>query len=237
MTPTKIFPVSRKRDLYERLRRASALKKFPVTESFLRQDLVIKNNQTTYAFDFHQNNRAAERPQVLLSDKDVFVVSAMALCLAKVNPAKPQTAILHSYPNKQHFTVGSTVAADLEAFYNAELSAQIDSTVVFDPLSTLRFRHVPGNIELPIEAGGAQAVPVSSYAGVPGLQDIEPGLVMNGQRSQKFTLELQRFETGTPAWESGDADNVIKAVLYLDGYKITSAAESHYQDVLNVLMQ
>jgi len=225
------------RDRYKRLRNAKSLKKFPVTESYLRQDVVIKNNQTTYTFDFNQTNRSGERPEVRLSDKDVFVVNSMALCLAKVNPAKPQTAVLHAYPNAQHFGIGTTTPADLEAFYNAELTAQVDSTVIFDPISTLRFRHVPELIQLPAIADEDPAIPVSAYQGVPGLVEVEPGMVLNGQRSQKFTLEMQRFESGTPAWESGDANNVIKAVLYLDGYKITSAAEAHYQDILNILLQ
>lgn len=224
----QIYPISRERAILEKIRRSASLRGFVVSPGHLREDVKIDNNKTNYAFNLVSSNRNTERPERKLNDKNVFVATKMGLLLAQKVVAKPGTEILQSYPNPQVFGGTAQTAAELESFYSGELEARIDNTIVYDGLPTSLFRYVPETIK-------SASITHSNYAGVPGLIDLEPMLVLNGQREMKFSVEVPGFTTGTPAWQTTDAGVEATLVLYLTGFLINSAAEGHYEHVVNAL--
>src|SRR5689334_17283453 len=129
----------------ELLQRAN--EKFPggsATLSFLRQQVELKNNQTTLLFDF-DGNQPGVSTERKLSSKDGFFAHSLGLYLLIEDSAKPGSGVLQSYPNYQTIIRKAGIlvanASDLEALYNGQMKAQIDQTVVFDGLDTRRFRH------------------------------------------------------------------------------------------------
>lgn len=230
----KNYPISQNRALLEQLRESKSLSGLNITPGYLLDYKQISNSEYSYDMNFSSSNPLQERPRVLLSPKDVFVVTHLRVELFRAATAKPGAFIPQTYPNAVEF--GANAAADLAAFYNADLIVRIGDNVIFDPIPTRQFLHVPELVELPVETGGQPAIPVTAYQDSFGLALMEPGLVLNGLRENAFTVKIRPFATGTtPAWAGPGSGTEHYVAIYAKGFKVSDAARSHYELVVEAL--
>ncbi len=192
-----------------------------VQASFLRQELPLRNNQSTYAFDFQPKN-GSKPTERLLQRTDNFHMLGLGLLLAVENKNKPGSAPLLAYP--QLFEVQKLIASgtaiggiadpdvrDLNAIYNGILAIKQVSTEVVSDVDTRRFYVVPSTQE-----NGINDRSEANYAD--GIISIEPQPILVGKDSNALTVTI-------PTWpgialQSNRADWEINLVAYAVGYRI-----------------
>lgn len=210
------------------LKEEAAFKNMVITPSSLIQGVALANSADSYEFDFVASNRNSEFPDRKLIDKDVFVATKWALCLAVVNTTKKGAEVLRAYANKEELAALADITngADLEALYRGILRCQIDQTEHITDYFTGNFKHVPETYR---EVANLNLTE-DSYQGVPGLHQMPIGLVLNGLRENRFTLKLPKFSSA-PEWQTSAANTEVTAFLYLGGFLIKSGAQANYNKV------
>lgn len=217
-----ISGVSRDRALYEKAQKMTPAGTTP-TMGYLRQEVVLQNNQTNYRFDFNPQTsqpRPTERP---LSIKDAFIANQMRLGILVERKTKPGSGVVYPFPNAQQIekavaaaAIGGTVE-DLECVFNAALKVQFDQEVLVDAMNTNRFRAVPTTAA----AAGSSTMNEAHWRN--GLVDVEPNFIISGTRRNEFTLTLPAFQV-TPSIAATDAAFDVRVVLELYGFHIPGGA-------------
>lgn len=229
----KLYEFSKERWVLEALR--SKLPGFVISQSFLREEIALVNNKTQYQFSLQAGNTTS-LPEVLLRREDVFVTTRWGLFLINSQDLKPGAAVLQTYPNPIEFA-GVTNPSDLLSFFNGTIKAQIDETIVLDPAPTSQFLRIPETQKTDIAA--ATVAPLNAYTQFSGPEsciNMEPGLILNGYRKNNITVEVANYAAGTtPTWATATANETVKMVLMFSGYKIASAAEKNYDQVVDAL--
>lgn len=206
---------SRDRALYE-----TAKAKFPgatPTLSFLREEVVLTNNNGTYNFTFNEQYGIPKPTERKLSIKDAFISNVAWLFLLVEHKDKPGSGVLMTYPNPVDLARGGTNSAeDTEALYNGNLKIQIDQSVIYDAIDTRRFRRV-GNTQL--NAINDKDEQEYQHGGLM----LEPNIILVGSRKNQVTLNLPRFNSAMNIAATA-ANMEVKAVLVLGGYYIPGGA-------------
>lgn len=173
----------RDRQLFELL-----VKMFPgITPqpSYLRQDIKLENNKTTYLFEFDgENNAQAKLPQKGLKKQDIFVSNVWGLFLLREADIAVGTGVLQTYVNTTYFPVVAGFTPEhLNLIYAGNIEAVVNDTTVFNALQSEAFQSIP---EL-LQSGSAirsKRMPIDGY------QAIEPNFKLNGELTRKITLEI-----------------------------------------------
>ncbi len=217
MTPD-ISP--RYRDAFLELRR-----EYPgavVSPSFLRQDLELDNNKSTYKFNLLSEQAQPALPQRFLSRSDVFVALMFGLFIFPEDDDQKGREKLYTYPNPVAFSGGTP--ADLEVIYNGAMAVVVDNVTVTSNFWTRKFRQVPETQERATytlqEAGanvaGAPAVANDQQNPFDGLIEMPGRYKLFGRKKNEFRLEI-------PTYTGIDLDNATsgttnKVALILDGF-------------------
>lgn len=225
--------ISFKNYLYRKLMASDFAENRTIGWAALYENQVIENGVPEYEFTFRSTSPVKERKEghALLSDTDVFIATGMALHILKEDPDKVGAAVRHSYPNRDEFQVGTTVASDLNAFYNGNLRIMTGQYEVVPQMSTLHFRSVPETLK---EAANL-FTHNSSFDGVPGLRELDFATILNGKEENKFYWRTG--EMVTKNYESGSGSAVIKNSIFLDGLIVKGAAHKHYEQLLEILSE
>jgi hypothetical protein len=180
-----------------------------VIASFLRQEVVLKNQQNGYRFDFNDDNKgkATERR---LAKQDLFVANSLGLFLLKEIAGKEGLGLLQTHPAPAVFVEATGVAftrAHLEAVYNGSLAVRQDNNVIVDKFPTAKFRK-------------RNSQETESHI-TDGMSEIEPNLVFIGDRKKEVSVEIPTV-SGIQI-ESGVAGEEHKLVLVAFGFLISNA--------------
>lgn len=185
------------------------------TKSFLKQEVVLRNQQNTYTVDFNDDNtqKLTERR---LNRQDFFCASEFGIFLLREPANQLGTGVLQTFPNLTNFpAVAGFTPAHLELIYNAIMRVQIQNNVVYSALDTLRFRQVPQTFQSAVNSN-------SQFEYEYPFMELEPMLRLSGARKNTFTLEIPLI-TGVQI-ESVTAGTDNKLVFYAGGYLIEGGA-------------
>jgi hypothetical protein len=196
----------------------------------LRQELVLKNNQSTYTFDFKTKDPSGtSTTEQLLAVTDSFGANTLMFGIVARNKNRPSANVLLSYPNleviAQAFNGSSadvpTAPAkqsvnDLEAIYNGIASLQIGTNSIFDGLDMRRFRHVPAT-QQGVFASKAQA----DY--LDGAVAIEPQLFLDGTQANRLSVTVPTFNG--MAIEPDNADFQLVLVVVASGFRVQGGSD------------
>ena len=195
-----------------------------IQPSYLRQEVVLKNNQSNYEFNFAELVAAAlNATERRLRRTDAFKVLGMSLQLLIEETLKPGKGVLITYPNP--FQVNQVTSApsasipgvavvspkDLNAVYNGTISASVNNDTQFEYIETRQFLTVPSTQENSINDYTETDIAA-------GMISLEPHLLLNGKNTNKFVLTIPTWNA--IAIQSHKPDWDIKAVLLLDGFHI-----------------
>lgn len=211
---------TRNRDFYETVK--GKYPQLQPTLSYLRQEQTLKNNASSYAFDFKTAN-AKSVTERLISITDAFGVNQIQIGLILREIARPSNGVVLTFPSLDEVTPGFTTAAaalratrDLEAIYNGSVTLSVDNNTIFDALDARRFR------EVPVSQQGAFAGRNSARYDQ-GQVAIEPQLFLDGARSNKLIVNVPTFngmaiEPDNPAFE-------LVLVALASGFRVQGGAE------------
>lgn len=208
-------------------------RKFPNSQpslGSLRQERVLKNNQSTYVFDFKTPDPTGHSTtEMLLAVTDSFGANTLMLGLVVRNRNKPSANVLLSYPNLEVIapafnnstadtpsTPAKTAGTDIETLYNGSLILQIGSGTIFDGLDTRRFRHVPAT-QQGVFASKAQ----SDY--LDGAVAIEPQIFLVGTEANKLTVTIPTFNS--MSIEPDNADYELVLCVVASGFRVQGGSD------------
>lgn len=189
-----------------------------ISPSYLRAEVALSNNKSTYAFDLKKTGNEVAT-EVKLDRNDLFVVTNIGLFMSLQFGASVGKEVLQSYPNIQVFPAAATglVAADLEAVYNGSTSLKIASRVNIENLSNLEFRYVPSSQQAAATTKSENNLLDSTY---------EPATII----SLHGTMDI-KVETTFPSYAgigltpTSAADGVTKLVLMPFGFLVKGGAQ------------
>jgi hypothetical protein len=184
--------------------------------SYLRLEKAITNSSSELSFDVKKigNEAVTERK---LDRNDKFIMTALALFIAKREIAKPGKTVLQSYPNATHFgaNAGFTVG-DLEVIYNGEFEYKVGSTTNIEALPTSQFRVVP-------ETQQSAAGNFSKSDGMMGVIDFPAQYTIHGNKSNELGLKMRYFAGIQVAATEAGFENVV--VLMPLGFLVKNASQ------------
>lgn len=217
---------TRNRGFYETVKGKYAPELQP-TLSYLRQEQTLKNNQSSYAFDFKTAN-AKSTTERLISITDAVGVNQLQIGLMLREIARPSNGVILTFPSLDEVAPGfnaSTVAApsaaakaavrDLEAIYNGSVTLSVDNNTIFDALDTRRFREVPAT-----QQGAFAGRNSARYE--QGQVAIEPQLFLDGARSNKLIVNVPTFNG--MAIEPDNAAFELVLVALASGFRVQGGA-------------
>lgn len=219
---------SRNRAWYETVK--AKYPNFQPSLGSLRQERVIKNNQSSYVFDFKTADPTGRSvTERLLAVTDSFGANTLMLGLTVRQKSRPSANKLLTYPavesvaiafnnstSDQPSTAAKLAASDLETVYNGNLSLQIATNSIFDGLDTRRFRYVPAT-----QQGVFASQNQSEYLN--GAVAIEPQIFLDGTQANKLQVEIPTF--AGMAIEPDNADYELVLVLVASGFRVQGGSD------------
>lgn len=230
MDPYEIagFKGSRNRAWYETVK--AKYPGFQPSLGCLRQERVLKNNQSSYVFDFKTADPTGHSTtERLLAVTDSFGANTLMLGIIVRQKSRPSAHKLLTYPALEALAwafnnssadnptqPAKQAAADLEAIYNGVCSLQIATNSIFDGLDTRRFRHVPGT---------QQGVFASQNQGdyLDGAVAIEPQLFLDGTQANRLTVDIPTFNGMNIEPDNNDFELVL--VLVASGFRVQGGSD------------
>lgn len=157
----------------------------PLFDSYLRQSQKIENNKSIYEFSLTANNSGnIPLPEQLLQVTDGFYCYAMGFFLLAEVVGEEGTGVLQTYPNQAVFNAKT----DLEVFYNAQFSVQINQTLVVQNAPMKPFRVVNTTIQ-----SVANDFVLSESLVNDGFKELEPNLKLAGTQKIKVSVTIPTF--------------------------------------------
>lgn len=224
------------RETYEKTRQLLQSKNpdLALVPGFLRVDVPIRSNKTTYDFNLADGIASSDLSKVRnverrLRKQDSFVATQLGLFIApEANTVNEGSGILLTYPddgalNTAEGTAGDISTTDWQVFYNGSLGLQVGQQLVVDAIDNRQFMHI-GTTQRGVGPTSGSNLPNYSEVGQNnGFIHLEPNLRFSGENSNIFKLnvpnysgiKLQATKTG---WE-------IFAVLMLRGFLITNGSK------------
>lgn len=221
-------PGSNNRQWYEIVK--AKYPQFQPSLGCLRQERVLKNNQSQYVFDFKSADPSGNsRTEQLLAVTDSFGANTIMLGIIARQKSRPSAHVLMTYPSQEIISgafQGSTAdnptapaiqaVKDLETIYNGVCGLQIATNSIFDGLDTRRFRYVPAT-QQGVFASKSQA----RY--LDGAVAIEPKLFIDGTQASKLTVTVPTFDG--MAIQPDNADFELVLVLIASGFRVQGASD------------
>ena len=219
---------SQNRDWYETVK-----EKYPGFQpslGSLRQERVLKSNQSSYTFDFKTGDPTGRSlTERLLAVTDSFGANTLMLGIGLRQKSRASAFKLLTYPALETIAAGfanstadqpsaaaKQAVIDLETLYNGACSLQIATNNIFDGLDTRRFRHVPAT-----QQGVFASQNQADY--LDGAVAIEPKLFFDGTQANKLTVEIPTFPG--MAIEPDAADYELVLVLVASGFRVQGGSD------------
>jgi len=212
-----------------------AKQRFPArtaTLSYLRAELVLLNNVTTYKFSFLSNSPQTANPASLgLDSTDAFICDKLGFFLAARNKSQSGVERLHTYPAQDTFptVTGATSLAPgspanfknhhLNLIYNGRYKITLDNKVYFEKMDMFRHLYVPD-----VQTTEGQVSRIDTSA---GFVNLEPYLILSGERKHEIEVVLPSItgmEIEAVRQTTGTADKEHILVLIAQGMLISSGA-------------
>jgi hypothetical protein len=182
---------------------AKAAENAVFTQSYLRSIIALNATSTSFEWQIlnNQNNAgAAQRPDELrLVQQDCMFVAKVWVYVFN---GTGYNYVLKTYPSTEAFTAGS---AGLYAFYNGNLSININNSVVVPAYPMTKFLNIPTT-----QFTAASNSPVDAFDGTL-VQPWQPCVVFNGLNQTTIRVTLPQAMT------SLDANSF--AVFYAEGVR------------------
>ncbi len=175
--------------LRNRLNPATAV----LTQSYLRFEANISSNTTTYNMDVlvNENTNGAFITQQKLNLQDSFISSDCGVFIGVPNSALVTDAKvkLYSYPDVTAFT--ASVATDLRALYNGQMSLTVNQRVIVPSWDLMRHYKAPimqtGFVPAPVAPGNIQN---SDDLASDGFYPVEPNIVFVGSKKNQLSITV-----------------------------------------------
>lgn len=193
-----------------------------IYRDYVRIERKISNTQSTYKFNPLQTgleDASTRVNQKGIAANDLFVVTEIGYFIDGREVAKQPAAVLQTYPNFTHFTATGATPADLEVFYNAELSLKVANFLFIPGMSTREFRKVP------ITQQSAAANHSQSSRGEDFFQN-EPLAILSGKQDVTLAVNVHTFNGIAVAAVTSGYENIL--TIELRGFTISNAADSFY---------
>lgn len=214
---------------------------FIITESNLRVEQLLANNQNQYQFDLYEGSGSTDRPlEIKLNRNDLYFATHVALGIAKYDPSKTPIWYgnypIFTYPDSNYFVgTGASAAIEyqaLETIYQGELIFSTGNVNRFGPLMTDTLKYTPNRpYELGVASSSATTAVFPEYgptAAARGFHRLTPNLVIDGQQTNKFTLTLGTGDYTNIAGATNAAGSAVNTrnvlVLQLHGFRAVNAA-------------
>lgn len=214
---------------------------FIITEASLRVEQLLVNNQNTYNFDLYQGTSNTDRPlEIKLNRNDLFFATHIAIGITKYDPSKSPVWYgnypLWTYPESNYFVgTGSSAAIEyqaLETVYEGNLTFQTGNVVRFGPVATSNFKYVPeGRYLLGVASSTNTTAQDPQYGPAKegrGFQRVTPNLVIDGQQTNIFSLQLGAGDTTNIAGATNAGGTAVNTrnvlVLQVYGFRAVNAA-------------
>lgn len=241
------FSTDEQRAVYGRLQNwfpangLGAADDFIITESNLRVEQLLANNQNQYQFDLYEGNGNTDRAlEIKLNRNDLYFATHIALGITKYDPSKTPVWYgnypIFTYPDSNYFVgTGSSAAVEyqaLETIYQGELIFSTGNVNRFGPLMTDTLKYTPNRpYELGVADSSATTAVFPEYGPTPaarGFHRLTPNLVIDGQQTNKFTLTLGAGDYTNIAGATDAAGDAVSTrnvlVLQLHGFRAVNAA-------------
>lgn len=191
-----------------------------ITQSTVVTGTQTVNGNSLMTFLVNKGEKTALSYENLIDKTDAFAVTSFGMLICNEVVATPGKAPFVTYPNIIQFAASYTglVAADLEQLYNGFLNIQVGQSVVLPNYPSHNFRVVRTTQQ-------ASATTFSEQLPVDGFATADPMIILDG--SQKNIITLQRPAFGGEGVQlTSTATNVVKAVLFFQGYVISGGARN-----------
>jgi len=187
-----------------------------IVPGFLRKDVALVNGNTIIKFPVLKNDNGQPlQTENFLDTNDAFAVERYGLYLLFETVGSEGTGVLQTYPNATVFTGTGLTAADLEKIYNGSFAGKIGQYQLIEAYPTKNFRVVRTTQQ-------ATSTTKSESLPVDGTAEASPLLVFGG--CEKLELQVQRPTGASDAVQlTTTTTNIVKAVLFLQGYTIYGA--------------
>lgn len=175
--------------LRNRLNPATAV----LTQSYLRFEANISANTTTYNMDVlvNENTNGAFITQQKLNLQDSFISSDCGVFIGVPNSSSVTDAKvkLYSYPDITAFT--ATVATDVRALYNGQMSLTVNQRVIVPSWDLMRHYKAPitqtGYTPTGVTPGNIQN---SDDLASDGFYPVEPNIVFVGSKKNQLSITV-----------------------------------------------
>ncbi|MCF8237698.1 MAG: hypothetical protein K9I85_06050 [Saprospiraceae bacterium] len=214
---------------------------FIITESNLRVEQLLESNKNQYQFDLYQGSGSTDRPtEIKLNRNDLYFATHVALGIAKYDPSKTPVWYgnfpIFTYPDSNYFVgTGASAAIEyqaLETIYQGELTFTTGNVNRFGPLMTDTLKYTPNRpFELGVASSAATTAVFPEYGPTMagrGFHRLTPNLVVDGQQTNVFTLNLGGGDYTNIAGATNAAGSAVNTrnvlVLQLHGFRAVNAA-------------
>lgn len=185
-------------------------RKYIISPSFLRVEQTLVNNQPNYRFDIMRRGSGDKLSEQKLEQNDLFVITDLAIFIAKQEKLKIGKEVMQTYPNQVVFPAAAGFdPEDLEAIYAGALSLKVKNTVQIENLPMINFRNVPSTQQ--------SAATNRSETSQGALLELGSLIKIHGRNENEINLRLPAFAA---QWASvvGTHDHIL--VFHPFGYLI-----------------
>jgi len=165
------------------------------TLSYLRGELVLKNNKNQYKFSLLQKSEATTPNACLgLDTTDAFICDKLAFFLATRGRSESGVETLYTYPqvvafpnvtNATNLAPGSPASfrnVHLNLVYNGHYKVTMDNKVYFEKMDLFRHLYVPD-----VQTSEPHTARIDPQA---GFVNLEPYLIFNGEKKHEIEVVL-----------------------------------------------
>lgn len=166
-----------------------------LTQSQIRSEVAMSTGSTRLHFPILINdsqNQNAFNTEKRLQLQDVFIVSAMALAVARPSSSSDGGYDLFTYPNLTVFSTANTAAAIRGAYANGNISVAVDNDQVVPYLPTNIFYKAPFTQQAANADYTASGISLldSRDGSQDGIMQIEPNLIWSGNSQIDVNFNL-----------------------------------------------
>jgi hypothetical protein len=209
---------------------------FIITDATLRVEQSLSASKNKYSFDLYENPGSDRSLERKLNRNDLFVVTDIALLIAKYNPTSGDYANyrLFTFPDPNYFaglSGGVNEADSLFPLYNGEITITTKPVERLEGFLTSNLLYIPEGQTI-LLAGSQLNDTLAEFGGTNekrGFYPLQPNIILDGQENNSVELTLGAGQTTLIAGgfdNSGDpVDTRNAVVIMLQGFEVKNGAQ------------
>jgi hypothetical protein len=209
---------------------------FIINRSTLRVEQALAASKNKYSFDLYENPGSDRPLERKLNRNDLFVITDLAMHVAKFNPTTGDYANyrLYTFPDPNYFSglaAGVNEWESLWPLYNGEISVVTKPVQRLEGFLTSNLLYVPEKQTL-LSTGDqlndepAQFGPTHQHRGFFSLQ---PNIILDGQENNNIELTLGPGQTTQIAGAVDNSGNAVTTrnvvIVQLLGFEVKNGAQ------------